>query len=514
MNWRILVLAAIIVGLAVPMTSAYDATFPWGGTYYFTCSDYPTCPSNITHVFLNMAGAGGGGKSTGWNGFAHQWGYGGKAGEFGNLTMVPIGYSTNYTVVVGEGGAESPAEAYSYAGTDTTAFGYTKSGGDGGLQGGTTAANGGAGESTYYLLTAPPASSGGTVGAYTGGVGGTGYGSGGGGAASNGSTIHGAVTTKGGAGMDGYVRLWDMNGSAANIPYYTATPTSVGYGSIVTFTDESVLNDAGNLTYLWDFGDGTTSSNRGTTTHVYSSYGVFSTNLTLASDVSTSYLNKSNYITVTNVPITAWYTQKLVPFKIVDAYGADLSGANVSVSYITNTLPSKDASYLTSAFGISQAVATQMVNGDVAMQGYTGTNGQISFMMFPAIQYGITIINESAGLNKYVELYPTDPDYLIRCPLTSQTYTLDRITAVSNTSLYVTEPNESYITWNLYYQDAEGYTTALTWNVTCWNNMTVMHTNSWGALGSTDIAIDNYTFPSTPVGQEYRAMLNATRVTP
>ena len=155
-----------------------------------------------------------------------------------------------------------------------------------------------------------------------------------------------------------------------------------------------------------------------------------------------------------------------------------------------------------------------MVNGDVAMQGLTGTNGQISFMMFPAIQYGITITNETAGLSKYVEIYPTDSDYIIRCPLTSQAMPTMASTSLANASLYVTEPNSSWITWNLLYSDPSGHTTGLTWNVTCWNNMTVMHNNSWGAVGTSAIIVDNYTFPSVPVGEEYVAMYDAVRDIP
>ena len=51
-----------------------------------------------------------------------------------------------------------------------------------------------------------------------------------------------------------------MNASGTNIPAYTASPTSTGYGNVVTFTDESILNDDVGLTYLWDFGDTLTST--------------------------------------------------------------------------------------------------------------------------------------------------------------------------------------------------------------------------------------------------------------
>ena len=514
---RILILAIILL-LSLPIVSAYDIGYPWPGTYVWTC------PANNTSMFVNMAGGGGSGASSGTGSTYLTWGYGGSAAEYGNTTMVTVVPGTNYTIVVGAGGATATpsitgaySPAVTHVGGDSSALGITKHGGAGGTQGSQIASAGIAGASTNYLssIAVTDADDGGTSGVYSGGLGGTGFGSGGGGAASNASASPWAGSTTGGAGRSGYVGIWDMNGSGVNIPQYTASPLNTGYGSIVTFTDESILNDGSNLVYDWDFGDGSThGSQKGTTTHVYSTYGVFTTNLTLTSDTGVVFLNKTNYITITNIPITAWYTQKLVPFKIVDAYGADLPGANVSVSYITNTLPSKDPTYLTSAFGISQTVANQMVNGDVAMQGYTGSNGQISFMMFPAIQYGITITNVSAGLSNYVEIYPTDSDYVIRCPLTSQAIpsTLAKSNLV-NASLYVTEPNASWITWNLVYNDPAGLTTGLYWNVTCWNNGTVMHSHSWGGMGTATIT-DSYTFPSEPKGMEYRAMFDAIRSAP
>ena len=377
-------------------------------------------------------------------------------------------------------------------------------------------ADGGVGGSTNYLPTIcviPPGGGGSVIGG-TGGLGGVGCGAGGGGAATNTSRDYGVPAAIGGAGSDGYVGIWDMNASGTNIPAYTASPTSTGYGNVVTFTDESILNDDVGLTYLWDFGDTLTSTTRGSTTHVYATYGVFTTNLTLASSTGTVYLNKTNYITITNVPITAWYSPKLVKFKIVDAYGSDLPGANISISYITNSLPNKDPAYLTSAFGIPQSVALQMTTDGVAMQGYTGTDGSASFTLFPAIQYGITITNASAGLTNYVTLYPQDNDYVIRCPLTTQVMPTMAGDSLVNSSLFVTEPNSSWITWNLLYSDPSGHTTGLTWNVTCWNNMTVMHSNTWGAVGTSTIIVDNYTFPSEPKGMEYRALYDATRDIP
>jgi hypothetical protein len=155
-----------------------------------------------------------------------------------------------------------------------------------------------------------------------------------------------------------------------------------------------------------------------------------------------------------------------------------------------------------------------MTNGSVAMMATTGTDGSATFMMFPAIQYGITITNITEGLSKYVTIYPQDNDYVIYCPTSNQAEPTSRITHLYNTSLYVTEPNASWITWNIIYQDTSGYTTGLTWNVTCWNNMTEMYTKTWGAVGSTTVLADNYTFPSVPAGVEYRAVYSAVRNIP
>lgn len=523
MRRHLLIILAVLLAIPIVAT-AYDVGYGYEGSFTFNCSAVPACPANMSYAFVSMAAGGGSGKSTTWGATPNQnlFGYGGNAGEYGNYTMVPIVYTADYTIVVGGHGDTNTVYNTTTSandGGDTTAFGYTKHGGTAGGSGYIIAGAGGNGQSTNFYTTythpsAILAVAGGNSGIYTGGLAGTGKGAGGGGAASNSSLVYDVGQAIGGNGGDGIVYIWEMNASGSNIPGYTASPTTAGIGSIITFTDNSILNDGVGLSYLWDFGDGSTSTVNGTVTHVYSSYGVFSTNLTITSSTGTVSLPKPNYITITNVPITAWYTQKLVRLKTVDAYGNDLVGTNITVNYISNSLPSKDTSWLTSAFGISQAVANQMVNGSVAMQGMSGSDGSVTFTMFPAIEYGITITNNTLGLSKYVTVYPQDNDYVIYCPLGSQAEPISRITHMYNTSLYVTEPNASWITWNIYYQDTSGYTTGLTWNVTCWNNMTEMYNKTWGAVGASTILADNYTFPSVPAGVEYRAVYQATRDIP
>jgi PKD repeat protein len=504
MKWYFVFLIGMLL---IGTVSAYDISYATPGTYDWVC------PANTTLIFVQMAGGGGSGKSTSWwLESSNAWGYGGSHGEYGNITMVPVTPGVHYPIVVGAGGATSVAYGVSNAGGTTTAFGYTKLGGAGGLSGSGIAQVGGAGESTGFWGGAYGGVSGGTSGAYTGGAGGTGVGSGGGGAGSNASLVYGIGSTTGGAGAGGAVGIWDMNGSGANVPYYTANPTTTGIGTVVTFTDESLLHDSANLTYDWDFGDGTAhSTTLGTVTHVYTAYGTYTTNLTITSDIGVSYLSKTGYISITSTPITAWYTQKLVRIKAVDAYGNDLEYSNISISYISNSLPSKDVAWLSSAFGISQSVATQMVDGSIAMQGYAGSDGSVTFMMFPAIQYGITITNLSIGLSKYTTLYPQDNDYIIYCPLLSQIPPESKYEELVNSTIYVSEPNTTHITFTAVYQDTTATTTNVRWNVTNLTSGTVVKSLSWGVPVAGTQYTDTYTFPSTPSGIEYQATMDATR---
>jgi len=521
MRRQLLILLAIL--LTIPTIAlAYDVGYGYEGTFSFNCSAItgpPACPSNMSYAYVSMAGGGGSGKSTTWwTGIPNQnaFGYGGEAGDYGNITMVPISYTTAYPIVVGGHGDTSTVYNTSNAGGASSAFGHVKAGGAGGGSGSSGTTAGGDGESTNFLTSifhpsAIFAAAGGNSGAYNGGLAGTGWGSGGGGAGSNASLVYDVGQAIGGNGGDGIVYLWDMNGSASNVPSFSASPTNTGLGTAVIFTDGSILNDAANLTYNWSFGDGTVSNTRGSVTHVYSNYGVYTVNLTLTSDVSTVFYERKDYITITNVPVTAWYQQKLVRIKIVDHYGGQLRGANITINYISNTLPSQDVTWLTTAFGVSQTTAAAMTNSAVAMQGLTDVDGSSVFMMFPAIQYGISITNTTLGLSKYITLNPQDTDYIIQCELPSQVRPTSVLTYLANASLYVTSPNASYITWNILYSDISGYTTALTWNVTCLTNGTEMYTKTWGAIGTGTTVTDSYTFPSEPIGVEYKALYDATR---
>lgn len=501
----ILLLFLLVFTGTVSALANYSYVAP--GTFYWNSTDK-------TLIQLQICGGGGSGKGSWYLGGVPMWGYGGSAGNCYNYTSITVTPSTLYPIVVASGGAQNAIDTASSSGGTSTAFGYSATGGVGGLVGSNALHAGGNGSSTFVQDWSggwglSSAEAGQSNVNYTGGTAGSGYASGGGGGPNNGSALGMGY---GGAGGQGIVNIYDGNASGFNYAHYTANPLTTGVGNIITFTDESIINDIVNLTYLWDFGDGTTSPVKGTVTHVYSSYGTFSTNLTITSDVSTNNAYKEGYILITNVPITAWYTQKHVQITIVDAYGNDLPGSNITINYISNSLPSKDVTWLTSAFGISQTVANAMVNSSVAMQGYTGSDGAISFMMFPEIRYGITVSNISTGLSKYVEIYPRDDTFQIFCPLPSQAGVTPPNQYLSGAYINITEPNSSFVTFNFHYADSGGITQNLTWNITYANGTVVYDPGvTWGPGMFTGggAVNDNFTVSTSPRGTEYYARYRA-----
>lgn len=215
---------------------------------------------------------------------------------------------------------------------------------------------------------------------------------------------------------------------------------------------------------------------------------------------------------------TTFYSQRQVKIKIVDGYGNPLEGAHVVVNYIASQLPSTDVNWLVSAFGITEAVALDMVNSSVAMSGWTATDGATVFTMFPSLTYGITITNATIGLDNYRTLAPADLDYTIYCPLAGQTGGSSMVEQLGNTSMWYEVPDSQHMTFCGGYTDSSGYTTDLEFHVWKWGNTTSMaglptqvYSYDFGAVGTTDYVEDcNYT--ATIIhGDEYKWQWNISR---
>jgi len=208
-----------------------------------------------------------------------------------------------------------------------------------------------------------------------------------------------------------------------------------------------------------------------------------------------------------------YYMQKTVRLRAVDAHGVPLVGTTITVNYIASTLPSTNITWLVSAFGISSSVASEMTNGGIAMTGITTDDGSVTFVMFPALSYGVTLTNTPLGLSHYTTISPQDSDYTIYAALPSQARQNSTYMALSNTTLFITEPTASTVTFNLIYFDPTGLTTNLKFNVTCWSNNTPMYYVDLGNPGTSVVADSSYTVPNVK-GQEWRFWYNATRSAP
>jgi len=295
-------------------------------------------------------------------------------------------------------------------------------------------------------------------------------------------------------------------------PNASATPaTASGTAPFpVAWTDQST----GYATdWTWDFRDGYFSFVQNAS-HVFTSAGTYAVRFTPLSPFGDSVFI-SNVSVSTPQSFVGFYTQRQVRIKAVDAYGAPIIGANVTASYINSSLPSTDISWLISAFGVSADVATEMTNSALAMTGWTGADGSVTFVMFPSLTYGITLTNTSVGLSHYTTISPTDSDYVVYAALSQSESAKFNVTQqqISNATLYITEPNNSYVTFNLIYYDGSALTTNLLFNVTCWDNMTPMYYIDFGNPGKNVITDSNYTVPNVR-GQEWKFWWNATRSAP
>ena len=95
--------------------------------------------------------------------------------------------------------------------------------------------------------------------------------------------------------------------NSAPVTNFAGTPTSGSEPLTVTFTDSSTGNNI--YGWLWDFGDGNTSTLQNPPAHTYYNAGSYNVKLTATNDGGSTPLQKTNYITVVhNAPPVASFT--------------------------------------------------------------------------------------------------------------------------------------------------------------------------------------------------------------
>lgn len=223
-----------------------------------------------------------------------------------------------------------------------------------------------------------------------------------------------------------------------------------------------------------------------------------------ASRIGSYYVDDNVEYTVQMVPVAPSsnpntniiYVPRLVRLRAVDNWRTPLTPVTITANYISDTLPNNDPTYLQNAFGISSDVVALMMNSSVAMSGVTGSDGSNTFSMFPALTYNITVTNETMGVHCQQNLAPADTDYVLFCPTDAQKAVVVPLSQTLNRSyIWITEPNASFVTINASYQDPDGLTSNVLFNVSVVDNNTVIYSRNFGNPGTSQV-LDNYTMPN------------------
>lgn len=195
---------------------------------------------------------------------------------------------------------------------------------------------------------------------------------------------------------------------------FTGTPTSGDSPLTVEFT--GTCEGEGEITYIWDYGDGYTGYGQ-TNSHTYTTYGsnqTYSVALLTQNDVGTGTITRASYIEVYGSDAVAvgsgTYDPHQVRFLIVNQFGKPIS----NVSVIANAEETTGVwGWLTSWFGIPSDVDVQ----NTEMSGTTGSNGALVFTMIENIKYRLDIYAPATerrdAINTTVFLYPLESEHLI-----------------------------------------------------------------------------------------------------
>jgi len=160
---------------------------------------------------------------------------------------------------------------------------------------------------------------------------------------------------------------------------------------------------------------------------------------------------------------TTWWTPHTVQITVMsDAYGTRLPNVLVEAYYNESAMPT---AWIETLYGIQSTAAGQMLNQSLTLGGTTGSDGTLTTSMLGSLKYDIYLTSEEYGLNSYhVATYPSDSILNIYVPITDQTLpTSGNSTYVylNNTRLYITQPNISYVSMCIDYQDLSGTTSTV-----------------------------------------------------
>jgi PKD repeat protein len=154
-----------------------------------------------------------------------------------------------------------------------------------------------------------------------------------------------------------------------------------------------------------------------------------------------------------------WWTPHTVQVTVMDVYGARLPNVIISATYNQSSMP---IGWLTELYGIQASPAADMLNSQIVMQGVTGSDGTITFTMLGSLKYDFNLQSAALGLNVNRSLFPSDSmvnfyvtpaSQHLPTDITNNTYN-----SMNGTRYYFFEPNASYGSMCIDYQDTSGNT--------------------------------------------------------
>jgi PKD repeat protein len=286
------------------------------------------------------------------------------------------------------------------------------------------------------------------------------------------------------------------------------------YTLTVTFVDSATGNVIPVVSVSDSNGYNTTTTN-GIFTHTYpySAVVIYATSTGYSLKDQSYIINRDRTETIQMIASSTQsqntniiYTQQQTRFIIMNSYSNRIVGAGISASYVSSSLPSDSLTMLEQAFGISENVATLMINSSVAMDGTTGSDGSLTFMMFPSLTYNLTITNVPDE-PWYISVSPRETEYTIHQPTANATTSYSN---TLNTQITFSEPNNSYIRFNATFQDLSGSTTNVKYYVVnTTNNNAIMCYADFGNPGTSAIINTSCVVPNVR-GVQYWAYFNKT----
>ena len=246
---------------------------------------------------------------------------------------------------------------------------------------------------------------------------------------------------------------------------FTGTPLTGTTALLVTFTDNTITPPGyPTTTYNMSFGDGTYSALPGPWSHVYTNYGVYDVNLTETNAIGTVFNLKRGYVIVSTnqQQQNTWWTPHTVQITVMDLYGARLYDININANYNQSSMPTE---WLNQLYGIQNTAGNSMINNSLIMSGVTGSDGTITFTMLGSLKYNFVLTAPQYSLINYtIFAFPSDSMLNIYVTLPGQALPTggnNTYVGLNGTRLYFIEPNMSYGSMCIDYQDTSGGTVFL-----------------------------------------------------